>query len=211
MRDGTGGRIAWRVPTRYGYLDILVTEAELGRLRRMVRVGTSPRILLMVSKVYIPVLFPTTFLIAWLSLRVDAAMGWGGLLPPGLRWPVAGLFLVLGLAIVGVSYTDLVSMGDGSPSPTAGRTRRLVVRGIYAHCRNPSVWGKLLGVLSVGIALDSPAFCFLLIPPILAVSLAEKVLRQEPQLVAAFGQEYEEYRQNVPLFIPRPTPWRPER
>ncbi len=176
----------------------------------MVKVGTSPEILLMVSKVYIPVLFPTTFLIAWLSLRADAWLGVSSFLPSPWHYGIAALSMALGMAIWLISYTHLVSMGDGSPSPTAGRTRKLVVRGVYAHCRNPSVWGKLFGVLSVGIVLNSASFCFLLIPAILAVSLVEKVVRQEPQLVDVFGEEYEEYREHVPLFLPRITPWRPD-
>jgi len=131
-----------------------------------------------------------------------------GLLPEPYQWLAAGAFLVAGLLIVGVSYRDLVSMGDGSPSPTGGETQVLVVRGVYAHCRNPSVHGKLAGVLSVGLALNSFSFCCVLIPPILVISLAEKVIRQEPQLVERFGKRYLEYRENVPLFIPRWTPWR---
>lgn len=181
------------------------------QLARMARVGTSPAILLMVSKVYVPVLFPTTWLIAWTSLRIDRALGLeAGLFPWPTNFAVAAVSLLLGLLIVGLAYTDLVELGEGSPSPTAGRTRRLVVRGLYAHCRNPSVHGKLLGVLSVGFALNSPAFCFMLIPPILALSLIEKVVRQEPQLIEVFGAEYEEYRKHVPLFIPRLRPWRPD-
>ncbi len=180
--------------------------ADLGQ---MVRVGLSPQILLMVSKVYVPVLFPTTFLFAFGSLSLDRALGVEGFIPAPLNYAVAAASLAFGLMIVGLAYTDLVIEGDGSPSPTAGRTQRLVAKGLYARCRNPSVWGKLFGVLSVGFALNSFAFCFLLIPIVLAISLTEKVVRQEPQLVAFFGPEYEEYRKNVPLFLPRLTPWRP--
>lgn len=178
-------------------------------LSQMVRVGLSPQILLMVSKVYVPVLFPTTFGFAFGSLALDRALGLEAFIPAPLNFAVAAASLALGLLIVGVAYTDLVIEGDGSPSPTAGRTQRLVAKGLYARCRNPSVWGKLFGVLSVGFALNSFAFCFILIPVVLAISLAEKVVRQEPQLEAFFGPEYEEYRKNVPLFLPRLTPWRP--
>ena len=40
-------------------------ETVMDRVQRMIKVGLSPQILLMVSKVYIPVLFPLTFAIAW--------------------------------------------------------------------------------------------------------------------------------------------------
>ena len=110
--------------------------------------------------------------------------------------------LLAGLGIVGVSYAELVFVGAGSPSPTAGRTMRLVRSGIYAYSRNPSVIGKLLGVLAVGLALNSFAFCCILVPLLLTGSLVEKVWRQEPVLVEIFGEEYERYRAEVPLFFP---------
>jgi protein-S-isoprenylcysteine O-methyltransferase Ste14 len=166
------------------------------------RVALSRPILLMVGKVYIPVLFPLTFLIALSALAIDAALGWGPFLPTPANYGVAALSLVLGLVVVGISYAELVVRGEGSPSPTAGRTIKLVRTGIYAYSRNPSVHGKLLGVLSVGFVLNSPTFCFVLVPLLLAGSLIEKVWRQEPQLVAIFGEDYERYRREVPLFFP---------
>lgn len=184
-----------------------------GMLGGIFRVALTPQILLMVTKVYIPFLFPLTFLIAvsarFLDLYLDARLaGWfgfsarAGFLPTPMNYGVAALSLALGLLVVGISYAELVFQGDGSPSPTAGRTQKLVRTGIYAYCRNPSVHGKLLGVLSVGFALNSFSFCFVLVPALLVYSLIEKVWRQEPQLVAVFGEEYVRYQQEVPLFIP---------
>ena len=182
-------------------------------LRGAFRVAMTPQILLMVSKVYIPVLFPLTFLITLGSRFLDQALDnrLGGLLglslrsgflPSPLNFYVAATSLVLGLIVVGITYAELVFEGAGSPSPTAGRTQKLVRSGIYAWCRNPSVHGKLLGFLAVGLALNSFSFCFILAPLLLTGSLIEKVWRQEPVLVEIFGQEYEDYRNEVPLFIP---------
>jgi protein-S-isoprenylcysteine O-methyltransferase Ste14 len=177
--------------------------SPLSPLVRSVRVALTPQILLMVSKVYIPVLFPVTFLIALTALNLDRAFGFAnGFLPTPVNYAVAGASLVLGLLVVGITYAELVFRGEGSPSPTAGRTMKLVRSGIYAYCRNPSVHGKLLGVLAVGFALNSFSFCFVLVPVLLTLSLIEKVVRQEPQLVEIFGDEYEDYRKEVPLFIP---------
>lgn len=182
---------------------------------RAAKILMSPPILLMVSKVYIPVLFPTTFLFAWGSLQFDKVLVSAGiphmseLLPQPINFVVAALSFVLGFAIWSVTYTFLVGDGDGSPSPVAGRTRKLVVRGFYAYTRNPSVWGKLFGVEAVGIALQSWSFTCILIPIVLTISVWEKITLQEPQLVDVFGDEYEEYRKNVPAFFPRLTPWKP--
>lgn len=180
-------------------------------VRNVARVALSPPILLMVAKVYIPVLFPLTFLIALTALKLDGLLGevtgatWiaTGFLPaPPINWAIAAGTFVVGVVAWLMTYEQLVHKGEGSPSPTAGRTRKLVVSGIYAYCRNPSIWGKLIGVLAVGFVLNSFSFCFVLIPGLLAVSLVEKVWRQEPQLVEVFGDDYLEYQKQVPLFMP---------
>lgn len=168
-----------------------------------VRVVFTPQILLMVTKVYIPFLFPLTFLISMLALWLDAQLGFGaGLIPGPANYYVAGGLMAIGLGFVGVTYAELVFEGKGSPSPTAGRTLHLVRSGIYAYSRNPSVIGKLLGFLSVGVALNSFTFVVILAPLLLTGSLIEKVVRQEPQLIEIFGEEYEAYRREVPLFFP---------
>ncbi len=176
---------------------------------KLVRAALSQPILEMVFKVYIPVLFPLTFLIAMSALWMD---GWvaelvpfvtaDGFLPtPANLWIAAASFGTGAVAWIW-TYQQLSVLGDGSPSPTAGRTRRLVVRGIYAYSRNPSIFGKLLGVLSVGFLLNSFSFCFILVPALLTVSLIEKVWRQEPQLIEVFGDDYRRYQATVPLFLP---------
>ena len=175
----------------------------MGLLLRAIRVGFSPPILNMVSKVYIPVLFPLTFLIALFALWLDRKMGFGGgFLPEGTHLWVALASFCLGAILWLSTYAQLVTVGEGSPSPTAGRTVKLVTTGIYAYSRNPSLYGKLLGVLSVGFALNSLSFCVILVPLLLTGSLIEKVWRQEPQLIELFGEEYLSYRREVPLFFP---------
>ena len=170
---------------------------------RIIQVAFSPPILLMVTKVYIPILFPLTLLIALVSLGLDRILGFtGGFLPTPENYWIAIGSLVLGIVAWLSTYEQLVHRGAGSPSPTAGRPQKLVTTGIYAHCRNPSIYGKLIGVMSVGFALNSFAFCFILVPLLLTGSLVEKVWRQEPQLVEIFGEDYVRYRKEVPLFIP---------
>jgi len=170
-----------------------------------------PAILNMVAKVYVPVLFPLTFLIALVALKLDIVLGFGaGFLPTPHNYALGLFSLVVGTVLWLWTYEQLTRLGEGSPSPTAGRTTRLATSGIYAYSRNPSIAGKLLGVLAVGFVLNSISFCFILIPLLLMGSLTEKVVRQEPQLVEVFGAEYEQYRAQVPLFIPWGllTPWR---
>ena len=157
---------------------------------------------MMVAKVYIPVLFPLTFLICLLAVHCDSVLKMSPLFPTPTNFIVAGLSFVLGAFLWLWTYEQLSRLGEGSPSPTAGRTLKLVKTGIYAYSRNPSLFGKLLGFLAVGFALNSFSFCCILTPLLLTGSLIEKVWRQEPQLVDIFGDEYLEYQRTVPLFIP---------
>lgn len=181
----------------------------MSAVRRALSIALAPEIVQMVCKVYIPVLFPLTFLVAVAALSLDRALAsftggvvGAGLLPTPTRLAVAGVLFVVGVASWLWTYDALVRIGRGSPSPTAGRTQVLVTEGPYALCRNPSVWGKFLGFLAVGVAIDSFCFVFVLAPLLLVGSLVEKVWFQEPQLVEVFGASYERYRRDVPLFVP---------
>lgn len=156
----------------------------------------------MVAKVYIPVLFPLTFMICLFAIFLDHQLSFSPLFPSPLNYYIAIFSFVLGGILWLWTYEQLSRLGDGSPSPTAGRTMRLVTSGIYRYSRNPSLFGKLLGFLAVGFALNSIAFCCILAPLLLVGSLVEKVWRQEPQLVEMFGEDYIQYQKEVPLFIP---------
>ena len=170
---------------------------------RLIQAGLRPSILLMVAKVYIPVLFPLTFGLCLVAMWLDQSLGFGdGFIPAPHNLTAAAMCFVLGVVAWLSTYEQLSRVGEGSPSPTAGRTTRLVRTGWYAHSRNPSLFGKTLGVFAVGLMLNSVSFCFILIPVLLTGSLVEKQWRQEPQLVEVFGEEYMRYRKEVPLFIP---------
>ena len=157
---------------------------------------------MMVAKVYIPILFPLTFLICLLAVSLDKLLAFPAIFASPLNYYIAGISFIVGVILWLWTYEQLSRLGEGSPSPTAGRTTRLVQSGIYKYSRNPSLFGKLLGFLAVGFALNSISFCCILAPLLLTGSLIEKVWRQEPQLIEIFGDEYLEYQKNVPLFIP---------
>ena len=84
--------------------------------------------------------------------------------------------------------------------------RTLVVTGAYAYVRNPMISGVVLLLFAEALVLRSSphlqwAGLFLLIN---AVYIP---LFEEPQLKRRFGDEYEEYRSNVPRLIPRVRGW----
>lgn len=114
-------------------------------------------------------------------------------------------FCAVGLYLMARTISHFAKIGRGTLAPW-DPTQQLVVRGVYRHVRNPMITGVfaiLLGecllVTSVPLAVWFGFFalmCGIVIP-----------LWEEPDLVKRFGQPYQEYRENVPRWIPRRTAW----
>jgi protein-S-isoprenylcysteine O-methyltransferase Ste14 len=83
----------------------------------------------------------------------------------------------------------------------------LVVQGVYRHVRNPMISGVnaiLLGEAIMAASLPLAGwFLVFAVANIIYIPLAE-----EPGLVKRFGEDYEQYRRNVPRWIPRLTAWK---
>ena len=120
---------------------------------------------------------------------------------------VGVLLIVAGFPVLLDSFARFALQGLGTPAPIFP-TSRLVVSGLFRYVRNPMYvavgalifgQGLLFGSISVleyGIAVWIGFFLFVL-------------LYEEPTLRRTFGPEYEEFRANVPRWIPRFRPWRP--
>ena len=119
-----------------------------------------------------------------------------------------GLFLILsGAALMVVTIRMFYIIGKGTLAPWAP-TQHLVVEGIYQRTRNPMISGVILFAFGEGVILSSL--------PILAWAVLIFVLNhfyfifsEEPGLQNRFGEEYSQYKANVPRWFPRRTPWIP--
>ncbi|UCG36667.1 MAG: isoprenylcysteine carboxylmethyltransferase family protein [Candidatus Bathyarchaeota archaeon] len=81
------------------------------------------------------------------------------------------------------------------------RTEQIVTTGIYSVVRHPQYLGGLLSHLGVSLLL-SAWYSMLFTPLMLAlVYLISK--KEEQELAREFGNEYELYRNSVPMLIPR--------
>lgn len=129
-------------------------------------------------------------------------------LPPlqaGLRM-VGALSLAAGLALMASSIGLFTTVGEGTLAPW-DPTRKLVVQGVYRHVRNPMISGVMAVLVGEALLFASTA----LLGWFLAFALANVAyipFFEEPGLERRFGEEYREYRRNVPRWIPRRTPWR---
>jgi protein-S-isoprenylcysteine O-methyltransferase Ste14 len=120
---------------------------------------------------------------------------------------IAGVALILaGLPVLLDSFARFAIQGLGTPAPVFP-TKHLVVTGWYRYVRNPmyvAVVSIIVGqallfgnvhVLEYGAAAWLVTHFFVL-------------AYEEPAMRATFGEEYQQFCQNVPRWIPRLTPWR---
>jgi len=119
---------------------------------------------------------------------------------------MAGIVLILiGLPVLIDSFARFALQGFGTPAPLAP-TRHLVVSGAYCYVRNPMylsvaalIFGQAAWFGDWKVALYGIVFgivCHLFV-----------VLVEEPRLLRDFGADFVTYRDEVPRWIPRLTPW----
>jgi protein-S-isoprenylcysteine O-methyltransferase Ste14 len=133
---------------------------------------------------------------------------WVPWLMAGQRSPASGAPLALALllfALGGSIYAwcvwDFASFGRGTPAPIDA-PRKLVVRGLYRHTRNP----MYLGVLTVIVAWAVLFRAGSLFGYAVIVGTCFHVfvlLYEEPHLEREFGSEYSGYRSEVGRWLPR--------
>ena len=120
---------------------------------------------------------------------------------------VAGIALiVLGLPGLVDSFARFAIQGIGTPAPIAP-TQNLVVSGLYRHVRNPIYVAVVAIVLGQAELFGDASLIWY--GALLWLGFHMFVVAyEEPTLQETFGAQYEDYRDNVPRWIPRLTPWR---
>src|SRR2546423_8207104 len=92
----------------------------------------------------------------------------------------------------------------------AGHIRKaevLAVSGPYAHTRNPLYLGSFL--LGVGFSVAAGVWWLAVLFIVLWLGIYLPVMRvEEEDISRIFGADFDEYRRNVPLFIPRLSVWK---
>jgi protein-S-isoprenylcysteine O-methyltransferase Ste14 len=120
--------------------------------------------------------------------------------------PTLGSVLIgLGVMLMVATIRLFVTVGRGTLAPW-NPTQHLVVQGVYRHVRNPMISGVFFILLGEAVLTASlPILCWFVV--FVIANAIYIPLAEEPGLVNRFGNEYEEYRRNVPRWIPRVRPW----
>lgn len=120
---------------------------------------------------------------------------------------VLGAVLVaLGLLAVIACFVRFVTEGSGTPAPVAP-PETLVVGGLYRYVRNPMYVAVASVIGGQALRLRSPGVAVWLLMFLTAVIAFVRVY-EEPSLTEKFGASYERYREAVPGWWPRLTPYR---
>jgi protein-S-isoprenylcysteine O-methyltransferase Ste14 len=135
-------------------------------------------------------------------------VGWG------LGGVAAVLPVLLGLGLFAAGFALwlwtvrlFAGVGEGTLAPW-DPPRRLVVEGPYRHVRNPMIAG-VLGMLAGEAALFGSLPLLIWWALFFALNYVGFRVYEEPGLRRRYGEEYENYRRNVPRWLPRRTPWPP--
>lgn len=120
---------------------------------------------------------------------------------------VGSIFIILGLILLVITIRLFVKVGRGTLAPW-DHPENLVVQGPYHYVRNPMISSVIFILLGESLLFGS-VLIFTFAISFLAVNHLYFILIEEPGLIRRFAREYQNYRQNVPRWIPRFSPWHP--
>jgi protein-S-isoprenylcysteine O-methyltransferase Ste14 len=123
-----------------------------------------------------------------------------------IKWIIIILLLVIGLLYGIWSVIIQNTVGEGGPLEIGNieispKTKNLVVSGPYKNTRNPMLFGSFLIYLAFAFFINSIT-SVVLVCAILVFMLTVVVKMEEKRLLKDFGNQYEEYRKKVSMFIP---------
>lgn len=102
---------------------------------------------------------------------------------------VGGLLIIIGWRTI---YRMYWSKEEGSGD--------LVTDGVYAYIRHPQYTGFIL--MTLGLLIHWATLPLLIMWPLLVIQYYRLARKEEEELEDEFGDEYKEYKERVPMFIP---------
>lgn len=119
---------------------------------------------------------------------------------------IGAILVACGAAVMVHAFVAFARQGRGTPAPPVP-TERLVVSGAYRFVRNPMYVAVVALVLGQVLLFASWALLAYLVLIAVAMDVFVRTY-EEPTLRATYGPAYDEFREAVPRWLPRVTPWR---
>lgn len=159
------------------------------------------------SRLLISLSLPVT-----MTILVPVVILWSSasstLQPSKIVLPIGITLILIGLFILIQTIKAFVSIGRGTLAPWDS-PEKLVVSGMYCYVRNPMISGVVIIILGESLVFSSKSifdWCAIFF----VFNMLYFVFIEEPQLTKKFGNKYVQYKKNVPRWIPRFFPWKPE-
>ena len=114
--------------------------------------------------------------------------------PTALTLAVGAALALIGLAVRAWAAGHIV------------KNDRLATTGPYAHTRNPLYFGSFL--IAAGFAIAAHWSLLLVVVAFFALVYGPTIEKERANISTRFPEAYARWEQNVPAFVPRPTPWR---
>ena len=125
------------------------------------------------------------------------------------QWPVA--VRVIGVALIAVggivvawAFAQFAAEGVGVPIPGEPNSQRLTVGGPYRYVRNPLYVASVVAISGQALLLSRPVL-LVYAAAFLAITFFLVHWIEDPALARRFGEQFEDYRKQVPGWWPR---WR---
>ena len=114
---------------------------------------------------------------------------------------VGAVLCAIGLLMLSETVRALHSVGEGTIAPWEP-TRNLVTSGMYAYTRNPMIGGAMLAIIGESLVFDSIAIAVYAFVFFIVNGIYFRYF-EEPGLEKRFGQQYRDYKKNVPMWLPK--------
>lgn len=89
----------------------------------------------------------------------------------------------------------------------AHKEKRLATGGLYSLVRHPQYTGLFIALFGEGV-IHWPTIFSVGLFPVIVVVYTLLARREEKKIIEEFGEEYLEYRRNVPMFVPVKGKWK---
>jgi protein-S-isoprenylcysteine O-methyltransferase Ste14 len=145
-----------------------------------------------------PLLIPI-FLIRIMP-RLDAIIGIGSFYYGYINIVIGAILIVVGGILAFWTIILQIQIGSGSPFPMVP-TKKLIITGPFAICRNPMTLGTICLYLGLSIIIRSISsiICILTFAALLLIYI-KKI--EEKELTNRFGFDYTQYKSRTPFIIP---------
>ncbi len=122
-----------------------------------------------------------------------------------LRYAGAAIF-VIGLILWAIPVYLFWKMAYGTLAPWQP-TQKLVIYGPFRYTRNPMITGVLFILLGEALYLNATGvLCWTIW--FFFMNTMYFIFKEEPSMLARFGDDYAQYKANVPRWLPRLTAWK---